>query len=73
LIDTNPSIVAAALTDRAVIGQAQGVFMERDWSTAGEALDALDVCAQMLDIGLGSVAAAVVRTTAVPHDGSIQE
>lgn len=37
--------------------------MERDRSTAGEALDALDTCAQMLDVGIASIAAALVRTT----------
>lgn len=37
--------------------------MERDRSTAGEALDALDTCSQMLDVRLGSIAAALVRTT----------
>jgi len=37
--------------------------MELDRTSAGEALDALDTCAQMLDVHLGSIAAALVRTT----------
>jgi AmiR/NasT family two-component response regulator len=63
VIDTDPAALTAAMTERDVIGQAQGVRMERDQSTAGEAFDALARCAQMLDVQVGSVAAALVRTT----------
>jgi len=37
--------------------------MELDHSSAGEALDALGTCAEMLDVRLGQIAEAVVHTT----------
>jgi AmiR/NasT family two-component response regulator len=56
------------LAQRVLIGQAQGVLMERDHQTAGDAIASLDECARMLDVALVSLAGALVKTTARPHE-----
>jgi hypothetical protein len=56
------------LTQRALIGQAQGVLMERDHQSASDALEALAACAQMLDVQLVTLASALVRTTPTSTD-----
>jgi AmiR/NasT family two-component response regulator len=52
----------ARLTERMVIGQAQGVLMERDDYTARAALAAMHVCAHRLGIDVATVASAVIRS-----------
>jgi AmiR/NasT family two-component response regulator len=58
-----------ALTMRDVIGQAQGILMERDRITARQAFDVLRRASQHLNIKLRDVAEALVDTGEDPDTG----
>ena len=60
----------AALVSRAVIGQAQGILIERERITADQAFDILRRASQHLNIKLRDVAQALVDTGETPQPGS---
>lgn len=63
----DPTGLAARLTERVLVQQAQGVLMERDDYTARAALAALYVCAHKLDVDVAAVASVVVsRASTLP-------
>ncbi len=62
----------AALLTRAVIGQAQGILIERERITADQAFDILRRASQHLNIKLRDVAQALVDTGETPQTGSPQ-
>lgn len=55
-----------ALTSREVIGQAQGIIMERERVTADEAFDLLRRASQRLNVKLRAVAQDIVDTGVLP-------
>ncbi len=55
-----------AMQSRNVIGQAQGILMERDRLSAGQAFDRLRTASQHLNSKLRDIAAQVAETGAVP-------
>ena len=59
----------AALTTREVIGQAQGILMERERITGNQAFDILRRASQHLNIKLREVAQSLVDTGARPDTG----
>jgi GAF domain-containing protein len=61
-----------ALTTRELIGQAQGILMERERVTADEAFDILRRASQHLNRKLREVAQALVDTGEQPDTGSSQ-
>jgi hypothetical protein len=58
----------AALVTREVIGQAQGILIERERITADQAFSILRVASQHLNVKLREVALYVVETGEVPSD-----
>ena len=60
----------AALATRAVIGQAQGILIERERITPAQAFDILRRASQHLNIKLRDVAQALVDTGEQPQTGS---
>lgn len=58
-----------ALAFRAVIGQAQGILIERERISAGESFDILRRASQHLDMKLRDVAQALVDTEKTPTPG----
>ena len=60
--------LSAALASREVIGQAQGILMERGHMTAAAAFGHLRLASQRLNLKLTEVAQAVVETGADPLD-----
>jgi hypothetical protein len=56
----------AALVTREVIGQAQGILIERERITADQAFSVLRVASQHLNVKLREVARYVVETGEVP-------
>jgi len=61
----------SALGTRSVIGQAQGILMERERITADAAFDVLRRSSQHLKVRLGDVARQVVETGETPAGGSV--
>lgn len=61
----------AALVSREIIGQAQGILMERERITAAQAFDLLRRSSQHLNVKLRDVAQELVDTGAVPGDTSL--
>lgn len=59
----------AALVSRAVIGQAQGILIERERITADQAFDILRRASQHLNVKLRDVAQALVDTGESPQTG----
>jgi hypothetical protein len=59
-----------ALATREVIGQAQGILMERERVTAGHAFDILRRASQHLNLKLRDVAQTLVDTGQTPQTGS---
>ncbi len=59
-----------ALVSREIIGQAQGILMERERITADQAFDLLRRSSQHLNLKLRDVAQQLVDTGAVPGDDS---
>lgn len=55
-----------ALTTRELIGQAQGIIMERERITADQAFDVLRVASQHLNVKLRDVARGLVETGTIP-------
>jgi hypothetical protein len=62
-----------ALRTRAMIGQAQGILMERERVTADEAFDMLRRASQHMNIKLREVAETLVETGESPETGSPPE
>jgi hypothetical protein len=60
----------AALGTREIIGQAEGILIERERITADQAFDVLRRASQHLNIKLREVASYVVETGEVPSDRS---
>jgi hypothetical protein len=60
----------AALTTREVIGQAEGILMERERITADQAFDILRRASQHLNVKLRAVAQSLVDTGERPDTGS---
>lgn len=60
----------AALESREVIGQAQGILMEREHITANQAFDMLRRASQHLNLKLREVAQVLVETGERPRTGS---
>jgi hypothetical protein len=58
--------LVSALRTRELIGQAQGILMERDRITADQAFNVLRVASQQLNIKLREVAASLVETGESP-------
>jgi GAF domain-containing protein len=63
----------AALTTREIIGQAQGILMERDRITSEEAFDILRRASQHLNLKLREVARTLVETGERPETGEHPE
>jgi GAF domain-containing protein len=63
----------AALTTREIIGQAQGILMERDRITSEEAFDILRRASQHLNLKLREVARTLVETGERPETGEQPE
>jgi hypothetical protein len=61
----------AALTTREMIGQAQGILMERERITADQAFDILRRASQHLSTKIRDVAQALVDTGESPQTGSV--
>lgn len=61
--------ISAALASRELIGQAQGILMERDRITADQAFDLLRRASQHLNIKLRDVAGTLVETGVRPETG----
>jgi hypothetical protein len=61
-----------ALRTREIIGQAQGILMERERITADEAFGVLRRASQHLNVKLREVAARLVETGESPEEGSSQ-
>jgi len=59
-----------ALVSREVIGQAQGILMERERITGDQAFDLLRRSSQHLNVKLRDVAQELVDTGAVPREGA---
>jgi AmiR/NasT family two-component response regulator len=59
----------AALATREVIGQAQGILMERERISSSEAFDVLRRASQHLNVKLRDVAQDLVDTGEVPDTG----
>ncbi len=59
-----------ALRTRELIGQAQGILMEREHITADQAFDVLRRASQHLNLKLREVAETLVQTGETPHTGS---
>jgi hypothetical protein len=59
-----------ALHSRELIGQAQGILMERERITAEQAFDVLRRASQHLNIKLSAVASNLVETGESPETGS---
>jgi AmiR/NasT family two-component response regulator len=59
----------SALSSREIIGQAQGILMERERITADQAFDILRRASQYLNIKLREVAQALVDTGERPDTG----
>ena len=64
--ETNTANLAAALLTREVIGQAQGILMERERITSDQAFDMLRRASQHMNIKLREVAEALVETGEAP-------
>jgi hypothetical protein len=60
-----------ALTTRELIGQAQGILMERERITAEQAFDVLRVASQRLNVKLFEVAHRLVETGESPLAGRL--
>jgi AmiR/NasT family two-component response regulator len=63
----------AALTTREIIGQAQGILMERERITSDEAFDILRRASQHLNVKLREVARVLVETGERPETGESPE
>jgi GAF domain-containing protein len=63
----------AALTTREIIGQAQGILMERERITSDEAFDFLRRASQHLNVKLREVARVLVETGERPETGESPE
>ena len=61
--------LAGGLISREVIGQAQGILMEREGITAGQAFDVLCRASQHLNLKLRTVAQDLVDTGVRPEVG----
>ena len=61
-----------ALRTRELIGQAQGILMERERITSGQAFDVLRRASQHMNIKLREVAEALVETGESPDTGTTQ-
>jgi AmiR/NasT family two-component response regulator len=59
----------AALTTREIVGQAQGILMERERITADQAFDILRRASQHLNLKLREVAQTLVETGERPETG----
>lgn len=68
--DRRATNLQAALQSREVIGQAQGILMERERITPAQAFDILRRASQHLNIKLRDVAQALVDTGERPWTGS---
>ncbi|MHB1487791.1 MAG: GAF and ANTAR domain-containing protein [Acidimicrobiales bacterium] len=68
--DRRAANLQAALQSREVIGQAQGILMERERITPAQAFDILRRASQHLNIKLRDVAQALVDTGERPRTGS---
>ncbi len=62
------SNLQTALLSREIIGQAQGILMERERITADQAFDLLRRSSQHLNLKLRDVAQELVDTGAVPGE-----
>lgn len=61
----------AALRSREMIGQAQGILMERERMTAAQAFDVLRRASQHLNTKLREVAETVIETGVTPQTGAL--
>jgi hypothetical protein len=67
--DSNAANFAAALLTREVIGQAQGILMERERITSDQAFHVLRRASQHMNIKLREVAETLVETGETPETG----
>lgn len=68
--EANTRNLGEALRTREVIGQAQGILMERERITAAQAFDVLRRASQHMNVKLREVAAALVETGESPDTGA---
>ena len=71
--DASDRNLRAALASRGVIGQAQGILMERERITAEQAFEVLRRASQDLNVKLRDVAQRLVDTGEDPRSGSTQQ
>lgn len=69
--EKNSGNLHEALVTRELIGQAQGILMERERITANQSFDVLRRASQHLNIKLREVAATLVETGVAPDTGSL--
>ena len=65
--DTRAANLAEALRTRELIGQAQGILMERERITADQAFDVLRRASQRMNVKLREVAVTLVETGETPE------
>ncbi len=69
--DESRDTIQAALATREMIGQAQGILMERERITADQAYDILRRASQHLDTKIRDVAQTLVDTGQSPQTGPL--